>query len=940
MLSIESFATQLTHILPAGSRVRSHLLLPPTANDEREFPAHFPLWLSAVLRSQGMTQLRDHQWQALQLLHQGRDVCLTIPTGSGRGIVRLLAMYQSLGVSQPGHGLFIFPQKNRGLAQLGTAMSWNDHLAPEHRLSVAIYDGDTPGTQRRLIRQSVPHLLLTTPEMLHAGILAYHSGWRTLFQDLRYIVLADLHLCVGALMTHLGHLLRRAYRLAGHYGSQPHFLLTSPPLGNPEEVAYTLTGRSCTAVYQDSWRRQPQRRVLIETHQDPTTVVRELLERHRDAQVPALVLSPNPDDLRQHDTSITTFRLPPTSEAYQNAELRLLRGEDAAIVMPHDEPTVFVRPNAVRSIIFLGLPASLMHLHAYLSLLANGHTSSISILVLQGKTPLERYVLSHPVVYQNHWPQRLPLAFSNPSIIQQHVLCAAAELALKAGEHYEGVYNLDDFLRQLVSDQAVIRRTTSRQWVTTQHRPHRRVLLRWYEHPATLIDRLNTQRLTRLTSAQAFRTCFEGAQYVHDDGRMFHVEHEADERRRIVVRPSHAGYLTRGLLRTKVHDKRLAAAAIKVPYRLTYGWLDYAESLQAYERLEPQTHARQSVHMLPERTRQIRTQGVWLDFPGRSMSSQAQAPLHALVHAVLAGLPLLFRHGIEDIRGGVYTPEIEGERGLEAVFVDAHAGGNGISADIYQAHEHVFRAALHLLLQCDCTDGCSRCISGHRCDTCKAGEVLDRQAGIRLLQQMLGEAVPQFETVMLHPRQDHTPRRLYLCVTTQKSAEEVGGWQHKHLLGLGLAMTYDTQDKSYHVYTEETVNLLVASLRQADLIIGFNTRDFDYQVLQPYTDMPLPMLPTYAMLDEVQKALGYRVNFRHLVSETLDIERPDDSGLTLQWYQEGNTERLIQLCRRDTDLMRDLVRHICTTGTLDYRDRSGTRRTVSVNSQLIGNAYG
>src|SRR5262249_55896038 len=162
--------------------------------------------------------LAAHQWQTLDLLRQGRHICLMAPTGAGRRVVRLLAMYQSLAVEQNGHALYIFPHKPSELAQSSAFAAWNAALAPEHRLSVAIYDGDTPSTERRIIKQAVPQVVLTTPEMLHAGILAYHGGWRAFFQDLRYVVLTDVHLCVGALGSHMAHILRRLQRLAQHYG--------------------------------------------------------------------------------------------------------------------------------------------------------------------------------------------------------------------------------------------------------------------------------------------------------------------------------------------------------------------------------------------------------------------------------------------------------------------------------------------------------------------------------------------------------------------------------------------------------------------------------------------------------------------------------------------------------------------------------------------------
>jgi DEAD/DEAH box helicase domain-containing protein len=146
-----------------------------------------------------------------------------------------------------------------------------------------------------------------------------------------------------------------------------------------------------------------------------------------------------------------------------------------------------------------------------------------------------------------------------------------------------------------------------------------------------------------------------------------------------------------------------------------------------------------------------------------------------------------------------------------------------------------------------------------------------------------------------------------------------------------VAVTYDAQEGRYHVYTAETVATLLASLRAADLVIGFNTRDFDYQVLQPYTETSLVTLPTLAILDVVQQALGFRLSLRHLVKETLDIERPDDSQETLQWYQAGDRERIVQQCRRDLELLRALVRYGAETGTLCYRDRAGVRTAVPVH---------
>src|SRR5215471_4028785 len=905
--SITAFLARLSTDSSLGSLVRQQSTLLPVTSPDQALPAFFPSWLTALASTQDITHLTEAQRQALDLLHQGRHVCLMAPTGAGRGVVRLLAMYQALAVEQRGHALYIFPYKPRALAQSSAFTTWNAALAPEHRLSVAMYDGDTPGTERRAIKQALPRLVLTTPEMLHTGILAYHGGWRAFFQELRYVVLADVQLAVGAVGAHLAHLLRRLHRLASHYGAQPQYLLTSAPLANMAEVAHTLTAQVCTVVTGETRGTQPQSRLLLESQDDPVNLCRTLMARHEETGIEPIVFAPGHLVPQLHEVGM-------------------------AQVFLHHTPVAAMRVRTYQSLICLGLPASLAWLHDALAWLASGALPSLSLLVLHGQTPLERFVLRYPAVYETPWLQHLALYPSNPPLARYHLHCAAAELGLAAGERYGGIHGVGELIRQLAETQAITRHTLSGTWVAKERGPHRRASLRTYEPAVTVVHALDGHPLIRWTPERAFRDGFEGAVYTDEHGT-WRVERVITERRRVLVHPAQADYVTRGRVHTTVTERSIAASVAHDAWRLTYGPCVYTETLTAYERLDPRTGVCRSVHILPQRQRQFATQGIWLS--GTKALAPEPYPMHAAwhtrVYAVLAGLPLLLLSDANILSGGVY----EDPAGMEAVFSDAQAGGNGTCAFLYQDHERLLRVALQILLNCDCIHGCSRCVAMQRCDTCEREGNLQRQAGIYILQRLVAEAVPTFTSVAEDATPQHikTARHVYLVLSTQKSAEDVGGWQHKHLLGLGVAVTYDTREGRYNVYTAETVDALLASLREADLVIGFNTRDFDYQVLQPYTDVPLAMLPTLAVLDEVQRTLGFRLSLRHLVKETLGIERPDDSLRTLQWYQAGERERIVQQCRRDLELLRALVRYGTDTGTVFYRDQAGVRTAVPVHWQ-------
>lgn len=939
MQSLEHLLAQLRTPLSSGTRFHSALTLPSTAAPCQPFPESFPAWLVTLLRAQGVEHLAEHQWQALNHLRQGHHVCLMAP--GGRMVFRTLAMYQDSTLAERGHALCIFPHKDRQIAQVQTFSAWNASLAGEHRLDSVVYDGDTPRTQRLAIRQSLPTLVLTTPEMLHAGILPYHSGWRAFLQALRYIVLADVHRYSSALLTHMAHILRRLQRVTQHYGSRPQYLLTSAPVANMAEIARGLTAQPCLVVSGTAYAARTQSRIVIESTSEPVTLCRELITQQQAAGLQPLLLMPATLLARlaafHADPSWAICSPPVTAEAYHSAELRLLRGECTALLLPHQTPSAAIRPLALSSIIFFGLPPSLMHMHLYLSLLASTHPQSISTLVLSGNTPIERSLLHDPALYQSAWTPVLPFLLRNTQIAKQHLHCATAEMAFRTGESYPGFPDVEDMFHQLTVQKAVTYRTTAQAWILLEPRPHRYVRLRTYEPAWTMVHATDEQFLARVTPVRAFRECFPGAIY-RDDDRTLHVERVLPDRRRILAKPIHANYVTRGLIATAVREKMVTASVTEDTFHIQHGTVEYTEKLSAYERLDPYSQQRKSVHLFAESQRQFRTHGTWMTFAETAALSlpDLQTAAHTVVHAVLAGFPLLALHHQDNIQGGVY--HTDNAAAVDVIFMDTQPQGNGLSKALYDQYEQILRIGLQILWQCDCTHGCQACIASTQCNTCTTTIPYDRQQGMSLLQRLLGEVVPDFANVPIPAcgggrGKPTAPRCLYLSLTTRKSVEDVGGWQHKHLLGLGVAVTYDTADKRYRMYTADTADDLFACLQAADMIIGFNTRDFDYQILQPYTASALTTLPTLAILDEIHQVLGFRLSFRHVLKETLDIDRPDDSIQNLQWYQEGERERIAQLCRRDIDMLRHLIDYGNTHGVLCYRDQLGTRHAFPVSWQ-------
>ena len=178
---------------------------------------------------------------------------------------------------------------------------------------------------------------------------------------------------------------------------------------------------------------------------------------------------------------------------------------------------------------------------------------------------------------------------------------------------------------------------------------------------------------------------------------------------------------------------------------------------------------------------------------------------------------------------------------------------------------------------------------------------------------------------------DSGPRVQVFDLETQKSAEEVGGWGNIHKMGLAVGVVWDSLDREFFTYEEKDARSLVDKLRTADLAVGFNIIGFDYTVLQPYSDFDLQEINTFDMLVDVKKQLGFRLSLNHLAQHTLNAEKSADGLVSLQWYKEGKINKIIQYCKQDVEITRDLFLFGEKNGYVNYLSRSGNPLQLKVN---------
>jgi DEAD/DEAH box helicase domain-containing protein len=217
---------------------------------------------------------------------------------------------------------------------------------------------------------------------------------------------------------------------------------------------------------------------------------------------------------------------------------------------------------------------------------------------------------------------------------------------------------------------------------------------------------------------------------------------------------------------------------------------------------------------------------------------------------------------------------------------------------------------------------------------------LDKGAALLILEGLLGhiplgqfspgveEAGPmpfvlQEEVV---PQEKAEPRILFLDLETQRIAQEVGGWQNIHLMRVSVAVVFDSLEDRFLIFDEDQIDGLLAHMEKADLIVGFNIKRFDYGVLSAYTNKKLAKLPTFDMLEDVFKRLGFRLSLGHLACETLNREKTADGLQAVEWFRQGDFEKLTEYCCQDVAATRDLFHYGLKNAYLVFRENQGNRR--------------
>jgi len=720
-----------------------------------DLPSELAPAVANALRLREITRLYDHQAKAFELARSGRHVVVATPTASGKSFCYHLPVLDRLAREPDARALFLYPTKALSRDQEEGLRALLKDAELDH--GAITYDGDTPGDARRAARERAA-ILLSNPDMLHAGILPHHAAWARFFANLKYVVLDELHSYRGVFGSHLANVLRRLIRVARFHGSEPTFVFASATIGNPAEHAGRMIGQPVELV-DDSGAPQGERHVMLF---DPPvvdaqlgirasyvkTAVRLTADLVR-SQVPTLVFGQSRNTvevmLKYLRDRLEADRIDPELiVAYRGGYLadtrrrieRGLRDGNVRCVVATNALELGIDIGSLDAVVCAGYPGNVAGLWQRFGRGGRREGSSLSLLVTSSR-PLDQYVANDPSFVLGAPVEHARIDPDNVEILVSHLKCAAFELPFEEGEPFGDVPTeaVTDALSFLEEHRVVHAAPNGRgklvwHWSTDAY-PANHVSLRnvgWDNFVVIDLDRDRT--IAEMDWRSTHTMLHEQAIYQHE-GEQYQVERLDFDNHKAYVRKVQPDYYTDAMTHTRVSvlsedDGAWMKLGGGAGLAAGVGDVSVVEKVVGYKKIKFHTHENVGYGdvRLPEM--QMHTTSFWVTVPEDAVRAQRMpraVVLDALrgianaMHLVAAvGLmcdPRDIGQSLGDRSDEDAPPSSEGGGpGFDpTIFLYDHvSGGVGLAPRMFSERESLMVRTRSLIEGCPCAEGCPACI--------------------------------------------------------------------------------------------------------------------------------------------------------------------------------------------------------------------------------------
>ncbi len=724
------------------------------------FPPSLDPRIAAALRARGIHELYSHQARAWSLIEKGHNVVVVTPTASGKTLCYNLPALQALLAQPDARVLYLFPTKALAQDQLAELEGLAKEL-PEMRMFT--YDGDTPQDARRAVRARA-NLVLTNPDMLHSGILPHHTKWATLFQNLRYVVIDELHAYRGVFGSHLANVLRRLRRICRHYGSAPQFIMASATIANPGELARRLTGAEVEQLAESGAPTGDKTFVCY----NPPVVnpelgirapylgeVSKLAVRLLRAKIATIVFAQSRLATEVLLGSIKTGVADKTGDSgivrgYRGGYLptrrraveKGLREGEVLGVVSTNALELGVDIGHLDVAVLAGYPGAIASLWQQAGRAGRRSGSSAAIFVATS-APLDQFMVTHPAYLFGTPPEHARVNPDNPFILVNHLKCAAFELPIGDDERFGEV----DVRRLLAAleDEGVLHHAGSRWHWASETYPADHISLRSVTSDNFLVidttarDETQTKRrqiIAEVDWGSAFATIHPKAIYLVESEpyEVQALHFREDEEKVAYVKRVSVDYFTDAISAKGVWILQRLADQGHAVYLAEQGEVLVAEKVVGFKKIKMGTLENVGSGEVELPQQEMQTTAAWLTVAPETLERVGASReelidgLRAVTYLLHHLAPIFLLCDIRDLGSwlGDTTPAAPGtvatresakrrlmsaERFNPTIYLyDSHAGGIGLAERVFEVLPELLKQGLATLDACGCRGGCPSCV--------------------------------------------------------------------------------------------------------------------------------------------------------------------------------------------------------------------------------------
>ncbi|MFN0073010.1 MAG: DEAD/DEAH box helicase [Chloroflexota bacterium] len=699
-----------------------------------EMPVGIDGRLVSALAQRGIQRLYSHQAEAISRARAGENVVTVTPTASGKTLCYNVPVLQSILADPSARALYLFPTKALAQDQLRELYGLVETLNVD--IKAYTYDGDTPADARRAVR-AAGHVVVTNPDMLHTGILPHHTRWVRLFENLRFVVIDELHHYRGVFGSHIANVLRRLQRICEFYGSSPQFICSSATIANPDELATRLTGLPFSLV-DKSGAPTSEKYILF---YNPPVVNQQLGIRAGTSQTSLGIAG----ELLGNDIQTIVFARSRLGVEILVSELKQLaatRGKSPDVVqgyragyLPNERRAIEsgIKNGSIRSIvatnalelgvdiggleacILNGYPGSIASAWQQMGRVGRREGTSLAIYVATS-SPLDQFLVTKPEYFFSKSPEAALVHPDNLVIMANHLRCAAFELPFNDQEQF-GANDTTGEILSFLAEEQVVRHAGGRWFWMSERYPAEGLSLR-----SAAIDNFviietgpRARVIGEMDRASAPMLIHEEAIYIHL-GQQYQVEKLDWDEKKAFVKAVNVDYYTDAEMAVDLKVLDVFAEADDESPRGAHGEVSVTAQATIFKKLKFETHENIGWGKIQLPEEEIHTSAFWLTIPSRTIADfpkpSLESGLMGLANLLVNLAPLYLMCDPRDLRS---QTEIRSPfTGEPTVYLyERNPGGVGLAEKLYFMRLELVRAARELLTVCACPHGCPSCVGAH-----------------------------------------------------------------------------------------------------------------------------------------------------------------------------------------------------------------------------------